>query len=275
MSFYNVHGDRLYTSFAALWSIFINTAYDARLGGVYCILDALDECEEQSRAELIQQIGCHFSGTLVARSGQREWAGLKLIITSRPYDDIRIRLSQFTVIRLKAEQEEKSINDDIALYITHEVHNLAKLRGYTEDLTKHVHNELWNGAHGMFLWVYLMIRILETTAVGDVRQKLKCLRAGIDKIDKIYIRVLEKIPEDSKKALSNILKWVVFASRTLTLDELGVACAIAPGCKSFSSIPAEQRNGIRGDVELCGPILKIQDDGSVRLVHQTTKEFLL
>jgi len=105
MSFYNVHGDRLYTSFAALWSIFINTAYDARLGRVYCILDTLNECEEQSRAELIQQIGSHFSGTLVARSGQREWAGLKLIITSRPYDDIRIRLSQLTVIRLKAEQK--------------------------------------------------------------------------------------------------------------------------------------------------------------------------
>src|SRR4051812_45792071 len=37
---------------------------------------------------------------------------------------------------------------------------------------------------------------------------------------------------------------------------------------------AEELSGIRRDIELCGPILKVQND-SVHLVHQTTKEFLL
>jgi ubiquitin carboxyl-terminal hydrolase 14 len=263
---YETLGDKLYTSFAGLWDIFTKITCDPAFGRVYCVLDALDECEERSRNQLIRCISTHFTASPTPLKN------LRLILTSRPYDSIRSELLYFPIIRLEAEKEEHHINSDIAIYVGAEVQNLALRRGYTEDLKDRVGKTLRSSADGMFLWVSLAVTILKQTPIGKVEKRLTEVPRSIDEV---YKRVLLEIPEGSEEEVFNILKHVLFAFRPLTLMELGIVCGMKPDHKSASSIPPEMLHGIRGDVELCGPLLKVQSNRTVHLVHHSAKEFLL
>ncbi|KAI9760710.1 MAG: hypothetical protein M1840_002218 [Geoglossum simile] len=265
---YKALGDQLYSSFATLWDTFSAIVSDSPLDRVYCIIDALDECKEDSRNQLIQQIGHYFERK--RREGVQPYSQnkLRLIITSRPYDSIRIQLFPFMVIHLEAEGEEEAINCDIAVFINDEIEELSKLRGYSEFTKRQVHEALVSGADGMFLWVSLMIARLKVTPERKAELKLKELPRGVDGI---YNRVLQEIPEGMDEEVSNILKWVLFAFRPLNLVELGAACGLS--AESGSAIPVTLES-IKNEIRLCGPILKIHNDSSVHLVHQTAKEFL-
>jgi hypothetical protein len=180
MPVFEAQGENISSSCSTLSGIFTKLVCDLQLGGVICILDALDECKDDPRDELLQRIGAYFS---VDPSSKREvphQCGLKLIPTSRPYESIRIALFHHTVIRLQAEREERLINLDICRYINHEVAQLASLRGHTKDLAQVVRDSLLTGADGMFLWVSLMVKLLEKTPKKSVLQALKRLPKGID-----------------------------------------------------------------------------------------------
>ncbi|KAH7358175.1 hypothetical protein B0T11DRAFT_319313 [Plectosphaerella cucumerina] len=265
-------GDRLYDSFGMLWDVFFDMTQDPVLGPTLCVIDALDECETVSRQELISRIGRHFSPTLTPEASSRASKTFKLLLTSRPYGDILANWSHFHIIHLRTEREDFQINSDIGLFVETEVERLSTLRGYSEELQDTVGLALVEGADGMFLWAALMVKVLETTPVSRVRERLASLPSGIDEL---YDRILAEVPEDLVSTVSAILKWVAFAFRPLSIDELGVACALdsAP-YESIASIPEEVRTGIRGDLGLCGPILKVKND-HVHLVHQTTKEYLV
>ncbi|KAK5049354.1 hypothetical protein LTR84_004283 [Exophiala bonariae] len=272
---YEAHGKTIYTSFGILWTILASVWAEPGLGQFYCVLDALEECEEKSRDELLRQIGSTFS---IVQQGQNELItanGVRLIITSRPYESIRARLFPFAIIRLRAESEELHINRDITRYMEDEVPKLAALRRYDKSLQECVRSALITGGDGMFLWVSLMIAILERTPAKVVRNRIKSIPRGIESV---YDRILEEIPHESRETAFNLLMWVAVARRPLHLDELEVACTGTWGSDPFiQSHPTEpySRDDILGDIQLCGPILKVQSDDSVHLVHQTAKEYLI
>jgi hypothetical protein len=265
-------GSGLYDSFGMLWDVFFNMTQDPALGPTVCVIDALDECEAVSRQNLISRIGKYFSSPPAPGTLPKYSKTFKLLLTSRPYEDILANWSRFHIIHLRAELEDPKINGDIGLFVDSEVERLGTLRGYSEELQNTVRQALIRGADGMFLWAALMVEVLETTPILNVRERLASLPSGIDEI---YDQILAKIPEDLVSTVSAILKWATFAFRPLSINELGIACALdrAP-YKSIASIPLEALCGIRGDLALCGPILKVKND-RVHLLHQTTKEYLI
>ncbi len=46
---YRNYGKKLRDTFSELWDILVKSASDAEAGQIVCVLDALDECEENSR----------------------------------------------------------------------------------------------------------------------------------------------------------------------------------------------------------------------------------
>jgi len=265
-------GDAIHSSFGLLWDIFLAMARDPCVGPVFCALDALDECDIKSRKDLISCIGRHFSPPQVSGQASPMPKHFKFIITSRPYEDILANWSRFHIIHLRAELEDPLVNKDISLFVNSEVERLAKFRAYSKELRAQVQEALIRGADGMFLWAVLMIKVLESTPIARVSDRLGKLPKGIDAL---YDRILAEIPEESCDTIFAILKWVVFAFQPLTVEELGIACALeASEYPSLASIPLDIRNGIIGDLAICGTILKIKGD-SVHLVHQTTKEYLV
>ena len=77
-----IDGDKFAQSFHDLWSTLISVAADQNAGELVCILDALDECQDSDRSQLIQAVRSLY----VADSNK---FNLKILLTSRPYDHVR------------------------------------------------------------------------------------------------------------------------------------------------------------------------------------------
>ena len=50
------HGDKLRKTFSELWEILIRCAQDSEAGDIICVLDALDECGQEARSQLLQKL---------------------------------------------------------------------------------------------------------------------------------------------------------------------------------------------------------------------------
>lgn len=263
MAQWTARGTGIFTSVDTLWKIFLAIVTDPASDGTYCVLDALDECEEASREELLLRLGNHFRST----DDQLRKGYVNVIITSRPSDSIDCFLHPFSVIRFQTEREEDNINRDIALFISHEVERLAEARGYNDKLKARVQEALEEGADGMFLWVVLIVKVLAKTRGSLVERTLKSLPRGLYAV---YEKLLSGMDEDTQEMARRLLLFVVTAIRPFSLAELATVININP--EDRRSSPRDLR-GFERDILLCGPIVKVQD-GTVHLVHQSAKEFL-
>ncbi|KAB5566911.1 hypothetical protein GE09DRAFT_1284618 [Coniochaeta sp. 2T2.1] len=88
------YGEKRTKNFSELWRILLECVRSSNTGEVVCILDALDECDRNSRGELISKIqDFYFKQDEPSRSPSR----LKFLVTSRPYDDLEGSFRKFSV----------------------------------------------------------------------------------------------------------------------------------------------------------------------------------
>ena len=220
----------------------------------------LDECEEEARQTLLD----HF------RSLQRDNSianRIKIIITSRPHLDVELILPGVVIIPL----DKNNLKKDIADFVTTEA---SKLTQFPVALREEIRQALINGADGMFLWVSLIIDDLQkstTTRPRIIREKLKSLPKTLPDL---YTNILRKIKPEDQEYATAILRWVVWAVRPLTLEELTIAIAIRLEDTSMSPLEVEMESDLGRVLWLLfGPMINIRGD-KVHLVHQSAKDFL-
>jgi len=258
------------TSAATLWTMFQDYIMDESFPTVYCILDALDECEDDSRQWLLERLSKIFPSDTERTAAAITMGPLKILVTSRPWEDIEYGFQAASRIRLKTEEEE-SINSDIHVFVKKKVRVLAERRRYTEQQRGFVTETLIDKANGMFLWVSLVIADLEKTPPSQIKQRLNELPKTLFGL---YQGILEKVDEFAIARVKHILQWVTTAFRPLSLKELALACEIQEldGLRQVNMDDIVQC--IKGDIGLCGPILTIRNE-HVNLVHQSAKDFFL
>jgi ankyrin repeat protein len=220
----------------------------------------VDECEERARQTLLNRF----------RSLQRDNSisnRIKIIITSRPHVDVELNLSDVVIIPL----DSHNLENDIAGFVTTEASKLAQ---FPVALREEIRQALINGADGMFLWVSLIIDDLQkstTTRPRIIREKLKSLPRSLPDL---YTNILRQIKREDQEYATAILRWVVWAVRPLTLQELTIAIAIRPEDTLMSSLEGEMESDLRKVLRLLfGPMIIIRGD-EVHLVHQSAKDFL-
>lgn len=91
------------------WRILHASAADPSANLIICVLDALDECKDADRPQLIDML-CELQHTV-----RQSLAGvLKVLTTSRPYDSVQKWLERTTLtrpqIRLRGEGENDQIH---------------------------------------------------------------------------------------------------------------------------------------------------------------------
>jgi ankyrin repeat protein len=192
---------------------------------------------------------------------------IKIAITSRPHVQVESHLTDLIRIHLTLED----LSSDITSFVEARVHEL-----FTGALVDEVRQALIGGADGMFLWVSLILedfKTATTTTPRAIRERLKALPRGLPAV---YENILRKIKSEDHKNAANMLQWVTWAIRPLTLEELAVAIAIRPGKTSMSAMEDEMETNLRRVLTLFfGPMLKIESDDTVHLVHQSAKDFLI
>jgi ankyrin repeat protein len=254
---YDGYGEGLCESFGNLWEIFAAIMSDSQSGDWYCVLDALDDCEEQERKHLLDNI----SGTQSAKGHQMN---LRLLITSRPSKGIisKIRSLNATTIHL-TDAHGRGINEcDIVKYVEERVANLA---GYSNHRKKAIKEAIITKSEGIFKWASCMINALDSTASDDEDHTLNLLLPEM-------ALMFEELESGVGPDLEVFLEWVTVVYRPLSARELGIAVKIKTGgLLTFWSTPDVEAT--HNSILLCGGALKVQND-KVYLVHSTMKEFI-
>ncbi|KAI9862990.1 MAG: hypothetical protein M1813_004163 [Trichoglossum hirsutum] len=246
----------------SLWEILQSMFGDSSLCAIYCIVDALDECDEGSRKRLLGRIT-----RLIQTSAQKRKRGpiLKLLITSRPIMDISVMLSRFPYIDLKANP------DDLKLVIKSKVRSLSNL---STDLQEMATTLLLNRAEQTFLWATIVLKRLGTIRFPSPARLMETVEESPTDLNKLYQSIVDQVMEGEVEE-KMLLTWVVYGRRPLTLEELEAALAIQETSRTRASTD-KYRAGLtaKAVTSAMGVILDITDN-RVHLIHQSAKDFLL
>jgi len=267
--------ENLTTSFSELWDILIAAAEDKHAGEIICIFDALDECDGQERLRFEKAL-TDLYGTKTSSSK------LKILITSRPYSEIRRGLPApdiqgLSVIHLSGEsdKEREMISQEIGLFIKYRIQNIKQQ--LTQSERGLLLQAILSIPHRTYLWVYLTLDQVDREIGSSINEaRISEITSRVPKtVDEAYNNILSKSRDvvETKR----LLHIVVAATRPLTLKEMQVALALREHHNSYTTLsrhigPEERfREFVR---DLCGLFVMIVD-GKIYLLHQTAKEFLV
>ncbi|KAM0278133.1 hypothetical protein ACHAQH_005331 [Verticillium albo-atrum] len=159
-----------------LWRIFLNMLRDERAGTVSCVIDGLDECDEDSISSVLTK----FYGFAVGEGASR--SKFKFIILSRPlsprcYTPPRGG-SPIPKICLDPDLNEK----DISVFIEQRTNELAESnlkKPWRNSLRRKVKETLLKKAGGTFLWVGFVADDLQGKTAFEATRCLRTLPIGL------------------------------------------------------------------------------------------------
>jgi ankyrin repeat protein len=246
------------SSLETVWIIFSKMVNDPDLEPMFCVLDGLDECDEDTLRVLVPKI----VGVLSSKASSSTTKAFKLVIVSRDISSLQ------GCARVKLDPDNnKKVARDIERFISVRVDELSRIEGFNDKFRTTVQTTLLARAEGTFLWVgFVMNELLQKKTCSQVLEALYSFPRGLPAV---YSRMLLQIPSQHRRISSTILRWVTMAFRPLLLQELAAAVGV-----QSSSPPMTLERAIRDEIALCGPFLKVQEQ-EVSLVHQSARDYLL
>ena len=271
------YGKKLRDAFSELWGILMRCAQDSEAGDIICILDALDECEENSRHRLLEKLA-----SFSKNEAQESSCKVKFIVTSRPYDDLEQRFQDIstisTYLRFDGDEKSRMIGEEINLVIDHEMPRIAK--GFSIQHCERISKRLKEMDNRSYLWLFLTLGII--TASRSKYSKMSSIDSLLSSLpSKVSDAYEEILSRSSKEATARVLlQLIMAATRPLSLQEINIALALATQktkCTSYKVLnedlwpPQDFKSTVRN---LCGLFVSVHD-GMVSLIHQTAREFLV
>ena len=260
----------------------------SQTGGAFVVIDALDECVEHARVELIS-----FLRELLALDSCQ----VKIFLTSRPEDDLHHSLRDQRTYAIGVSDTAQDIGSFVTCSVDDLIGRKALLYGkpVTQDLRDYLITTLTKEADGVyvilcvsegllseydmlrcrnrFLWArYQLEAICELGNETQIRDQLRHLPRGLEET---YISVWERIRGFSKAKSSmayRVLKWILSATRPLSSEEIIIASAIKPLDTKFQE---QQTFSLGFLVSACGNLVYEDYKGDLRFVHTSVQEFLM
>ncbi|KAI4660020.1 uncharacterized protein J4E79_005822 [Alternaria viburni] len=187
----------------SLKMIFENAIQELGSKIVICFIDALDECEEAQIREMIRFF--EDVGELSIQKGVR----FSVCFSSRHYPHVTVSKGLELVLDDQGGHER-----DIANYIK------AELKIGQSDVAKRMRTDLQKKASGIFMWVVLVIGILnkefDRGRVHGLEQKLREIP---NDLDNLFHDILTR-DSDNTDDLVLCIQWVLFATLPLSPEEL-------------------------------------------------------
>ena len=240
-----------------LLELLSNILKDQRLGNVYFMVDALDECDAEIH-ELLQRI--------IDESFEAS-PKIKWLTTSRNELAFIEQLGRRHQRHTSLELNSLHVTRAVAGFIEYKVKGLANEKFYASELQDFVRKSLLRKSEGTFLWVALVCKELKKVRKKHAKSLIEEIPAGLKPL---YARMMNKILSQDRQIdielCRQILCSVTLAFRPLRLEEIVV----------FAKIPEEFHKDpldLRELVSLCGSFLTIREE-TVYLVHQSAKDFL-
>ncbi|KAJ5929314.1 hypothetical protein N7454_007162 [Penicillium verhagenii] len=268
-------GNQLISSFRDLWNILISVSSNPQAGEIIFVIDALDECQDDDRTQLIEEVTRIYLNNSQGHN-------IKFLMTSRPYGHIRSAFQSLEretpTIHLNAENEVEvdKISREIDLVIASRVCELADRKSLEPSEHAFLQEQLTSINHRTYLWVTLTMEFIEKTpgfTKGNVR---RAMGAEIPtSVNDAYSKILNRSPDYAKAR--RLLHIIIAAKRPLLVKELSLASAVQKVDQPDDEVEEDIEPVERFKVtmrDLCGLLLVIIE-GKVYLLHQTVKEFLV
>ncbi|EXL41861.1 hypothetical protein FOCG_16004 [Fusarium oxysporum f. sp. radicis-lycopersici 26381] len=235
------------TSFGSLWKLFEDMIVKSEFKTIYCIIDALDECEARSLSLLLRKFERLSQGHL----GQSP--KMKLICLSRRYpENIPEALLLFARMDFDTMTARK---DDVSRFITSQVQDLTQRKNLSSEMCSSLEETFQRKSEGTFLWA-----------------SLDMLPTGLDAV---YERILQNIDFDKRAMVHGIIYWIFVAIDPLTIPELCEAVDIKPtGFLTREEVCIEL-------IKSCGHLLQTNVNRGfsvepvVTFLHQSAKDYLM
>jgi hypothetical protein len=270
------YGPTLTKNITALWQILIDCVTSSDTGDIICVLDALDECKEDSRLEIVEKLNEFY-----CQSKERPIVSskLKFLVTSRPYSDLETSFQEFqttaTYLRFDGHEKSEQIHQEINLVIDVRLESITK--GFIfEDIQK-ISKRLKSMDHRTYLWLHLTLDIIKKNSANYAKRSdiEKLLSQLPPKVSNAYETILSRSTDPLRTKI--FLQIMLAATRPLTLDEANFALTLAtqrPEPKRHSDADLWPTSNFQSTVtNLCGLFVSIYDS-RVSFIHQTAREFL-
>ncbi|KAI9678400.1 MAG: hypothetical protein M1822_008046 [Bathelium mastoideum] len=273
---FEIEGKVMTQSFRSLWDALRDIAADTDAGDIICVLDALDECKEDSRVQLIQAV-CELYAVDSPKSN------LRFLLTSRPYGNIQEEFleieDRWPSIHLNGENETESqkISREIDIVVKSRVRDIGRKKRLRPDEIYFLEEQLStiSSSHRTYLWVYLTLDVISKLPGFTRGNVQRAVHSIPQTVDDAYNKILNR-STDAEKAYK-LLQIVTAARRPLSVKEMSWMMAIEEAHKSYDDLERELEPEDRFIVtvrDLCG-LFVIIVDGKIYLLHQTAKEFLV
>jgi ankyrin repeat protein len=229
---------------------------------IVCFIDALDECEEEQVRDMIQ-----FFERVCERSAS---AGIsfQVCFSSRHYPHITIRKGLSLVL-----EGQEGHSQDIANYLESEL-TIGKSK-----IAQQIRSELQEKAAGVFMWVVLVVGILNKE---HDRGRIHTLRRRLQEIPGDLHKLFQEIlTRDSynRGELLLCIQWVLFAKQPLTPEQLyfAVLSGVEPEVSEWD--PDEvTKDAISLFILDCSKGLAeitTSKNRTVQFIHESVRDFLL
>ncbi|KAH6878424.1 hypothetical protein BKA58DRAFT_95471 [Alternaria rosae] len=187
--------------------------HDQNIAPITCILDGLDECDEEGLEDFWVKIK-----SLYEPASEQDFRNythsLRLLVVSRnhPYS-IEQAVDTFPRLRLEPDNEPH-VGSNISKFVEDRI---SSLRCPTE-AREYIKKQLCDRSEGTYLWVSFAINALKQVRVVDMERTVESFPRGLDAM---YRRILLAISEHERDKVIEILRWITF--HPLSLVELATA----------------------------------------------------
>ena len=244
-----------------LWDVFaemINRSTTSH--HIYTIIDALDECNDEDAEDFVREL------VLLVEQWQPSdpHNGVPhIIVTGRRQEHMMDSIAPSQDWEITREETRP----DIKSLIKRSVGRLAHRRSLDKEIQTVISNFLERNAEGMFIWVVLVSKELalrnQPLTDESIAQKL---RAVPGTLVSMYETILNDTPESRQKDLWRILRWLLYSKGSLSILQLQELLC--------SEVDIPNWYDFENDIEyVCRSLICIEAD-SVRLIHQTARDFL-
>ncbi|KFY15667.1 hypothetical protein V491_05602 [Pseudogymnoascus sp. VKM F-3775] len=228
-----------------------------------CFIDALDECEEDQVREMVQFF--ESIGHYVVSSQIR----FNVCFSSRHYPHITVEKS----VQLTLEGQEGH-EQDMANYLH------SKLKAGRSKQIEQIKDEILERASGIFLWVVLVVKMLN---IEFDRGRIHALRERLGKIpnglDELFSDILTRDSQNMEEMIL-CLQWILYAKRPLKREELYFAILTGVEPKAVTSWDPEEvtmqdiERFVLSSSKGLADVTKSKDQ-TVQFIHESVRDFLL
>ena len=226
--------------------------------GCYIIIDAIDECGLSQRRVFLE-----------ALSELAKTVNVHLMITGRPYvEEVNRYFPECKKLEISAD------DGDLRRYIHHGLssHDVGDM--IDDELGQEIADRLVTASRGMFLLPALHLRTLvDMTSVGEIYDALGSLSESLSEAYRTTISRIQNLGPSRSELGLQVLQWVCFSMRPLTVDELQDILCVKYG---QTTRDIRYRPILRMMLECCQGLILVDPETSlVRPAHFTVQEHIV